>query len=197
VTPKFIAPADPAARWTAVHRGPAFLKLHGYYLKWPVPFLLTAATLAFPCQITGRVVGVPCHSLIQAYKFMFHGTIGRHGSPWTPDTARSEAVRLLGEIVNGTDAAADERRVREAMTVAELCDAYLTGATAGRLLTRRGRPKSEHPRNLNPFARSNGLEGRSTEICMAVENIDAPPGRVGAYRLILAATKASRTPKPF
>ena len=140
-----------------MHRGPAFLKLHGYYLKWPVPFLLTAATLAFPCQITGRVVGVPCHSLIQAYKFMFHGTIGRHGSPWTPDTARSEAVRLLGEIVNGTDAAADERRVREAMTVAELCDAYLTGATAGRLLTRRGRPKSEHPRNLNPFARSKGL----------------------------------------
>src|SRR6185437_16698197 len=24
VTPKFIAPADPAARWTAAHRGPAF-----------------------------------------------------------------------------------------------------------------------------------------------------------------------------
>src|SRR6201981_642375 len=29
VTPKFIAPADPAARWTAAHRGPAFLRLFG------------------------------------------------------------------------------------------------------------------------------------------------------------------------
>jgi hypothetical protein len=24
-------------------------------------------------------------------------TIGRHGSPWTPDTAREEALRLLGD----------------------------------------------------------------------------------------------------
>src|SRR5262245_59461352 len=30
-------------------------------------------------------------------------TIGRHGAPWTPDTARREAQRLLGEVVRGTD----------------------------------------------------------------------------------------------
>jgi integrase len=30
-------------------------------------------------------------------------TIGRHGSPWTPDTARREARRLLGLIVAGED----------------------------------------------------------------------------------------------
>jgi integrase len=68
-------------------------------------------------------------------------TIGRHGSPWTPDTARAEAVRLLGEIVKGVDPAADKRHSREAMTVAELCDAYLDDAMAGRLLTRRGQAK--------------------------------------------------------
>ena len=28
-------------------------------------------------------------------------TIGRHGSPWTPELARKEAKRLLGEIVSG------------------------------------------------------------------------------------------------
>jgi hypothetical protein len=30
-------------------------------------------------------------------------TIGRHGAPWTPDTARDEARRLLGEVVRGAD----------------------------------------------------------------------------------------------
>lgn len=68
-------------------------------------------------------------------------TIGRHGSPWTPERARSEAVRLLGEIVKGADPAADKRGARAAITVAELCDAYLAAAMDGRLLTRRGQPK--------------------------------------------------------
>ncbi len=30
-------------------------------------------------------------------------SIGRHGSPWTPDTARNEAKKLLGLAVSGTD----------------------------------------------------------------------------------------------
>jgi hypothetical protein len=32
VTPKFIAPADPATRWTAAHRGPAFFAYSSNYL---------------------------------------------------------------------------------------------------------------------------------------------------------------------
>src|SRR5215472_596124 len=67
-------------------------------------------------------------------------TIGRHGA-WTPDTAREEARRLLGEVVRGADPAADKREARKAMAVAELCDAYLADAEAGRLLTRRGQSK--------------------------------------------------------
>jgi len=68
-------------------------------------------------------------------------TIGRHGAPWTPDTARDEALRLLGKIKGGADPARDKREAREAMTVAELCDVYLADADAGRLLTRRGNVK--------------------------------------------------------
>jgi integrase len=30
-------------------------------------------------------------------------SIGRHGSPWTPDTARTEAKRLLGVVAGGAD----------------------------------------------------------------------------------------------
>lgn len=36
-------------------------------------------------------------------------TIGKHGSPWTPETARDRARHLLGEIVQGGDPAAMQR----------------------------------------------------------------------------------------
>src|SRR5580704_11478318 len=68
-------------------------------------------------------------------------TIGRHGAPWTPDSAREEAQRLLGKIVMGADPAGDKREAREAVTVAELCDSYLADAEGGRLLTRHGNAK--------------------------------------------------------
>ena len=55
--------------------------------------------------------------------------------------ARHEAQRILGEVVKGADPAAEKRKAREAMTVANLCDQYLADAEAGRLLTRRGQSK--------------------------------------------------------
>jgi integrase len=70
-------------------------------------------------------------------------TIGKHGSPWTPDTARAEALRLLGEIVRGIDPVAERKARRAALstTIADLCDRYVEDAEAGRLLTRRRVPK--------------------------------------------------------
>ena len=65
-------------------------------------------------------------------------TIGRHGSPWTPDLARAEARRLLVDVAKGGDPAMEKRQGRKAATVAQLCDEYLAAAKAGRLLTRRG-----------------------------------------------------------
>ena len=64
-------------------------------------------------------------------------TIGRHGAPWTPDLARDEARRVLGEVAKGADPAEEKQQGRRAKTVAELCDAYLEASEAGRLLTRR------------------------------------------------------------
>jgi integrase len=64
-------------------------------------------------------------------------TIGRHGAPWTPDLARDEALRILGEVAKGGDPATAKRQMREAATVSELCDDYLESCIAGRVLTRR------------------------------------------------------------
>ena len=64
-------------------------------------------------------------------------TIGRHGAPWTPDMARDEARRILGEVAKGGDPARAKREARQATTVAELCDHYLESCKAGRVLTRR------------------------------------------------------------
>ena len=68
-------------------------------------------------------------------------TIGKHGSPWLPDTARREAQRILGEVVSGNDPMADKIARRQTITVAELCQQYLADIEAGRLLTRRLRAK--------------------------------------------------------
>jgi len=64
-------------------------------------------------------------------------TIGRHGAPWTPEMAREEAKRIVGEVAKGGDPARMKREARQAATVSELCDEYLDGCKAGRVLTRR------------------------------------------------------------
>jgi integrase len=70
-------------------------------------------------------------------------TIGGHGSPWTPDDARTEAIRLLGEVAQGDDPLSARRAMRAStsITMIDLCDRYLADAEAGRLLTRTGRTK--------------------------------------------------------
>ncbi len=63
-------------------------------------------------------------------------TIGRHGSPWTPDTARDRAREILGEVVTGADPSGEKIAKRRALSVAELCERYFEDAVAGRVRTR-------------------------------------------------------------
>lgn len=82
--------------------------------------------------------GQGCHYLL---KYSLHGqqrwyTIGRHGSPWTPDQARQEARRLLGLVSQGYDPQTDKQAARKEMAVAELCELYLAeGTTTQKLST--------------------------------------------------------------
>jgi integrase len=53
-------------------------------------------------------------------------TIGRHGSPWTPDQARAQALRLLGQKATGKDPAAERDHQKGIITVAALGNRFLT-----------------------------------------------------------------------
>ena len=68
-------------------------------------------------------------------------TIGRHGAPWTPETARKESLRILGDVVDGQDLAAIRDEEKSALTVSQLCDLYLEEAESGKILTKYGAPK--------------------------------------------------------
>jgi len=52
-------------------------------------------------------------------------TIGAHGAPWTPDTARQEAKRMLGEIAAGRNLAAVREQQRSVFTFTEVVDRFL------------------------------------------------------------------------
>lgn len=57
-------------------------------------------------------------------------TIGRHGSPWTPDAARRKAIEILGDVIKGEDplkARNDARRPDED-TVGHHVRQYLQGS---------------------------------------------------------------------
>jgi integrase len=55
-------------------------------------------------------------------------TIGRYG-PWTPEAARKEATRLRAEIDRGFDPLKAKAAAREAPSVTELCEQYLSEGT--------------------------------------------------------------------
>ena len=67
-------------------------------------------------------------------------TIGPHGSPWTPETARQEAKRARGEIAARRDPG--EAKATK-LSIRELCELYLAEGTATKkpstLATDRGR----------------------------------------------------------
>src|ERR671927_272851 len=70
------------------------------------------------CQRRDRVYVVKCRSKGRQRWY----TIGKHGSPWTPDLARREAKRILGLVADGKDPADTKRKDRSAPTLALLAD---------------------------------------------------------------------------
>ena len=59
----------------------------------------------------------------------------------TPEEARTKARRLLAEAHGGGDPSGRRHEARRALTVAQLCEAYMEAARAGQVRTRFGRAK--------------------------------------------------------
>ena len=75
-------------------------------------------------------------------------TIGRHGSPWTPDSARTEAKRLLGLVAGGADPAAAQAVRKQADTLKDLANRFLEEHVAAK---RKQRTGVEYRRLLTQF----------------------------------------------
>lgn len=87
-------------------------------------FLWDAETRGFGVRVSheGRITYI--------VQYRFEGRqrrykIGSHGAPWTPETARVEARRLLGEIADNRDPQQRRFDDRAAIDVVQLCDRYL------------------------------------------------------------------------
>jgi len=52
--------------------------------------------------------------------------IGHHGDPWTPETARREATRILGLAAGGVDVTLPRERARALPTMKEFAGRYMT-----------------------------------------------------------------------
>lgn len=73
--------------------------------------------------------------------------LGQYG--WlTVEQARKQAKIKTAEVAQGRDPSAARKSAREIKTVAELCDAYVVDARAGRVLYR-GRPKSPYTLDID------------------------------------------------
>src|SRR4051812_14429182 len=66
--------------------------------------------------------------------------IGPYG-PFTVEQARKRAEEIIKSAADGRDPQRERKEAKTALTVAELCDEYMTAARAGLVMTRFRRPK--------------------------------------------------------
>jgi len=87
-------------------------------------------SIVWDSEVRGFAARRQRRDVVYILKFRVHGrrrfyTIGLHGAPWTPDTARAEAQHLLGQIAKGTDPAAVRSSLHAAPTFDAFADVYL------------------------------------------------------------------------
>src|SRR5829696_1463768 len=91
---------------------------------------LSAGQLAWDAEVRG--FGLRCQRRDRVYVVKYRAlgrqrwyTIGKHGSPWTPELARREAKRILGLVADGKDPADKKQKDRSAPTLSALADRFL------------------------------------------------------------------------
>jgi integrase len=108
-------------------------------------------------------------------------SIGRHGAPWTPDMARKEALRLLGEIARGNDPSAERSADRKAVTIAELCDLYLAEGVLTKKPSTVRNDRSRIERHIKPLLGTREIRD-ATQADVERFQRDVSSGRTAADR---------------
>jgi integrase len=78
-------------------------------------------------------------------------SIGRHGSPWTVETARERARLLLGKVAGGVDPQEEKQGARREITVAELGRLYITEGLVTRKPASIASARSNFEHHINPI----------------------------------------------
>jgi hypothetical protein len=137
-------------------------------------------------------------------------TLGRYGV-LTPDEARKLAKQRLAEVARGGDPVDKRAQERKAMTIRQLCKAYLEAAENGLILGKRKRPKKTSTlstdrgrieRHILPTSSCRRSSGSGTQTGCAPRNGPAvqvrraKPWAQGICRLPDTASPWHRTGRP-
>lgn len=123
-------------------------------------------------------------------KYSIHGrrgfiTIGRHGSPWTPDTARREAKRLVGLVATGVDPQAEKTSAR--LAAADTFEAHLERYLKHKHAALKPRAYEEVERHLHkhakPLHRLSLIEIDRRTIAARLGEIETASGAVARNRV--------------
>src|ERR1700730_949218 len=111
-------------------------------------------------------------------------TIGRHGSPWTPDKARREAKRLLGLVADGKDPQAEkiEARAKAADTLGSVADDYLNHAKKKQKTRSYAETERHLLTNWKPLHPVSVFHLRRRQVAARLAEIETERGRVTAAR---------------
>jgi integrase len=110
-------------------------------------------------------------------------SIGRHGSPYAPDTARTKAKEKLGKVAAGADPFAEEAKVRAAETFGNEAKRYL----ARKKTAMKPRAYSEVERHLvshaKPLHRARLAEIDRRAVAVRLAEIETASGPVARNRV--------------
>ena len=105
-------------------------------------------------------------------------TIGRHGSPWTPETARKRALAILGFVSQGIDPSGQQPRDKE-ISISHLMDRYFEEGCRSKKQRTIKNELSFSKRHIKPLLGSKSVRKlKSTDIERYMQDVAAGKTRV-------------------
>jgi integrase len=92
---------------------------------------LQPGEIIWDAEVRGFAVRCQRRDRVYVVKYRYQGrqrwyTIGKHGSPWTVERARTEAKRVLGLVADKKDPSAEKRTARTALTLGEVASDFIS-----------------------------------------------------------------------